>query len=164
MHRTGESGRNETMSASGLERQSQIARQKLARLGVLCAPGEDKQVLSGVLSFSGRLVAPVSAHNIRRAAFIIVLPDQLRFTEPPLDVIGPVAFGDVEALGALEVYAAALRRDPDAIEAHRRSAEILAYLGRRREAEAALAAYVAAGGADEAGVRRRLDRMAEARR
>lgn len=80
----------------------QIATQKLASWGVPVSLGADRETLSGMFQFSGRVVAPVTANNIRRAGFVVHGADQLRFTDPPLSTLGAFAFLDVEDVPALE--------------------------------------------------------------
>jgi tetratricopeptide (TPR) repeat protein len=61
--------------------------------------------------------------------------------------------------GALQAWEAALSRDPDALEAHRKSGIVLEHLGRRAEARLAFERYVEAGGDKAGAVERRIDRL-----
>lgn len=61
--------------------------------------------------------------------------------------------------GALQAWERALTRDPDALEAHRKSGIVLEHLGRRAEARLAFERYVEAGGDQADAVERRIDRL-----
>src|SRR5512141_2441132 len=84
------------------ERLNQIAGRKLSALGVPVRLGADRETLEGELAFAGRLAHPLTGAPIPRARFAVEGHDQLRFTDPPLSAVGPIAFYDVERTGALE--------------------------------------------------------------
>ncbi len=88
------------MAVVSRDRQLQGAAQKLTQLGAQVSYGADRQV-QGTLTFS-RVVAPVTANNIRKGSFVLVDNEHIRFTEPPLDVLGQLSFMDAEDGAAFE--------------------------------------------------------------
>lgn len=89
------------------ERLNQIASRKLSTLGVPVRLAADRESLEGELSFSGRLVHPVTGQPVARARFVVAGHDRLRFVDAPLSGIGPVDFYAHERLASLELAVAA---------------------------------------------------------
>ncbi|HZZ84557.1 MAG TPA: hypothetical protein VFE30_08465 [Anaeromyxobacteraceae bacterium] len=95
-------GEHTIISKIPRERLNQIAARKLTALAVPVRLGADRETLEGELLFQGRVTHPATGAAIPRAHFVVVGHDRLRFTEPPLSALEPIAFYDAERLAALE--------------------------------------------------------------
>jgi hypothetical protein len=95
-------GEHTIISKIPRERLNQIAGRKLSALGVPVRLAADRETLEGELAFAGHVAHPLTGEAIARARFAVAGHDQLRFLDPPLAALGPVAFYDVERTGALE--------------------------------------------------------------
>ncbi len=84
------------------ERLQQIAQRKLSQWAVPVEQTPDGRGLRGVMTFTGRVLQPVSRAPIFQAHFTVHGHDRLSFHEPPLHLLGAVPFYDVESLSAFE--------------------------------------------------------------
>ncbi|MDJ0521995.1 MAG: tetratricopeptide repeat protein [Planctomycetota bacterium] len=80
----------------------------------------------------------------------------------PLLRLGDALADDERWDPALAAYREALQRDPNAVEAHRKTGMILEYLERPGQARAAYERYVTAGGERSSSVKRRIERLLRA--
>lgn len=122
------------------------------------ADADLRLALAGLLDQAGR--GPEALTQYRAVAVL-----RPREAEPWLRM-GDVLAGEERFEPALEAYAEALRRDPDALEAHARAGAILEHRGRLAEARAAYQRYVDQGGERREEIQKSLERLvhADARR
>lgn len=122
------------------------------------ADADIRLALAGLLDQAGR--GPEALTQYRAVAVL-----RPRAGEPWLR-IGDVLAGMERFEPALEAYGEALRRDPEALEAHARSGTVLEHLGRLTEARLSYQRYVDQGGSRREEVEKRLERLmhADARR
>ncbi len=80
----------------------------------------------------------------------------------PLLRMGDALADDEQWDAALAAYQAALKRDPKAVEAHRKTGTILEFLERPGEARLAYERYVEADGSRASSVKRRIERILRA--
>jgi hypothetical protein len=99
------------------ERLNQIASRKLSALGLAVRLGPDHETLEGELAFGAKVLHPATGLPVARARFAVVGHDHLRFLDPPLAALGPLAFHAHERLAALEqAVAAALAQRAAALQ------------------------------------------------
>jgi hypothetical protein len=109
-------GEHTIISKIPRERLNQIASRKLSALGIPVRLGTDRETLEGELSLA-RVVHPATGQPLPRARFVVVGHDRLRFTDPPLAVLGLLPFYDHERASALEqAIAAALTERSAALQ------------------------------------------------
>jgi hypothetical protein len=87
------------------ERLNQIAGRKLAALGIPVRLGADRETLEGELAFA-RMAHPLTGEILPRARFAVEGHDRLRFLDPPLASLGPLAFYDADRVAAIEMRVA----------------------------------------------------------
>jgi hypothetical protein len=106
-------GEHTIISKIPRERLNQIASRKLAALAIPVRLGADRETLEGELPFAG-LRHPATDQPVARGRFAVSGHDHLRFLDPPLSALGPVAFYDLERVAALEQRVAGLLRERSA--------------------------------------------------